>query len=68
MRGRCGSNQNLLTKLVSELMNGRVIWQGGHNKDPPCTQIQIEPSTELGAIVLNAYASTNEYSICPPQA
>ena len=60
MRGGCGSHQNLLTKFVSGHVNGKVIWQGGHNKDPPRMQIQLEISTELGAIVLNAYASTSD--------
>ena len=47
-----------LTSASTQLMNGKVPWRSGREKDSESIQILIEALTTPTSIVLDAYAST----------
>jgi hypothetical protein len=47
-----------LTSASTQLMNGKVPWRGGREKDSESMQILIEALTTPASVVLDAYAST----------
>jgi hypothetical protein len=50
---------NLVTK-DAQLMRGSTPWRGGREKDPLLLQLLIEPTTQVGDIVLDCTASTGK--------
>ena len=47
-----------ITSANTQLMNGKVSWRGGREKDSESMQILIEALTIPALVVLDAYAST----------
>ena len=50
-----------LTSASIQLMNGRVSWRGGREKDSESMQILIEALATSEVVVLDAYASTGRF-------